>query len=122
MFGNRTWYFPDGERPPVTAGAIAAHESLIVLNPNEVSASIEMKLFFTDDEPIEGILLHVPAQRVSCFRMNEPDQIGGVEIPEEVQYSIGLFSDTPIIAQYGRADTRQENLAFYTTMGYPGGR
>jgi len=118
--GRKCWFFPDGERPPVTNGVVSAHESLIVFNPNSEAASVQLSLYFSDRDPVDGIVLNVPAQRVISFRMNEPDELGGVVIPEETQYAIWLRSDVPVIAQYGRADTRQENLAFYTTMGFPG--
>jgi len=34
------------------------------------------------------------------------------------QYALRLRSDVPTVVQLGRADVRQANLAYYTTMGY----
>ncbi|MGD9519572.1 MAG: sensory rhodopsin transducer [Armatimonadota bacterium] len=34
------------------------------------------------------------------------------------QYSLRLQSNVPVVAQIGRADVRQPNLAYYTVMGY----
>lgn len=44
--------------------------------------------------------------------------MGGHEIPLETQYALTFHSDVPVVAQYGRLDTRKPNLAFYTMPGY----
>lgn len=116
--GKQVWVFPDGELPPAGDFELKAHESLIILNQTENDANIKMTLFFTDREPIENIPVVVAGRRVRCLRTNEPKDMGGVEVPREVQYSITLVSDTPIVAQYGRLDTRDQPMAFYTSAGY----
>ena len=45
-------------------------------------------------------------------------QENGVVIPREVQYALRIKSDLPVVVQYGRLDTRQQNMAFYTVMGF----
>ncbi len=115
--GKKIWYFPDGELPPAGDEPLKGHESIIILNDNDSDANVSMTLFFTDKDPMENIVIHVPAKRVKCFRMDMPEQICGTVIPLETQYAIKLCSDIPIVAQYGRLDTRQVKMAFYTTMG-----
>ncbi|HBN85125.1 MAG TPA: hypothetical protein DDZ89_14925 [Clostridiales bacterium] len=115
--GKRVWYFPDGELPPPGDEPMKGHESVILLNDNDCDAHVSMTLFFTDKDPIEGILITVSTKRVKCIRMDQPEALGGVGIPLETQYAIKLQSDVPIVAQYGRLDTRQAKMAFYTTMG-----
>jgi hypothetical protein len=39
-------------------------------------------------------------------------------VPVETQYALRVDADQPVVAQYGRLDARQANLAYYTVMGY----
>ena len=94
------------------------HESIIVLNPNDKVATITLKCYFVYPEKPITFEATVEAQSVRCLRTNEPEDMGGHNIPLETQYAISLHSDQPIVAQYGRLDNRQTNLAFYTTPGY----
>ncbi|NMB97819.1 MAG: hypothetical protein GYA02_14610, partial [Clostridiaceae bacterium] len=73
--------------------------------------------FFSDKDPIENINITVPPKRVKCIRMDNPDDLEGIIVPREIQYAIKLVSDLPVVIQYGRLDTRQVKMAFYTTMG-----
>ena len=81
-------------------------------------ANIKLNLFFIDKPPIKNIKLEVKGERVNCFRLDRPSEIGGIKISRENQYSIMVESDVPVIAQYGRLDTTQTNMAFYTVMGF----
>lgn len=116
--GKRVWIFPDGELPPPGDFPMQGHESLIVLNCNDAPAHAKLSFYFTDREPIMDIPVEIAARRVRCFRLNRPHDIGGVVIPEEVQYAMRLESDVEVVAQYGRLDTRDQPIAFYTVMGY----
>lgn len=117
MTGSRTWFFPDGELPPPGDGDLQGHESIIILNPNPEPASVEITLYWTDNPP-NRFTVEVPGERVRCLRTNVASDMGGNDIPLEVQYGIGLSADVGIIAQYGRLDVRQPNMAFYSTPGY----
>lgn len=55
--------------------------------------------------------------RVKCFRIDKGIGADQYKIPFG-QYALRLRSSVPIVAQLGRADVRQPNLAYYTTMGY----
>ncbi len=116
-YGKTVWFFPDGELPPPGEGEMKGHESIVILNPNSRDASVYITLYFTDGEPVENIKAVVKAKRVRCIRTNNPADLCGFIVPLETQYAIKLCSDVPIIAQYGRLDNRQSNMAFYTTMG-----
>ena len=117
--GHRIWIFPDGDLPP--AGdpdlPLEGHESLIVLNTGDEEAHIEIDVFFEDREPEEGLKVTVPARRVKCFRIDKPLGDRGFQVPFG-QYALRLRSDVNIVAQLGRADVRQPNLAYYTILGF----
>jgi hypothetical protein len=117
--GRKQWVYPDLELPPPGNSPLKGHESLIVLNMNDADASIALSLYFTDKEPVELAPVKVAARRVRCFRLDNVDDIG-VTIPRETQYALRVNSNLPVVVQYGRLDTRQQNMAFYTVMGYSG--
>lgn len=116
--GAKFWVFPDAEMPEVTEGKLRAHESIIILNLNKKPVQIRMNFYYTDKPPVEGINLNVEAERVRRFRLDNPNDIEGIVIEKNTQYAITLESDIEIVAQHGRLDTTQSNMAFYTVMGY----
>ncbi len=116
--GRKTWIFPDGDLPPAGEEGLPleGHESLVVLNTGDEDAHIVMDVYFPDREP-ETVKLLAPARRVTCFRMDKPVGDRGFQVPFG-QYALRLRSSVPIVVQMGRADVRQTNLAYYTTLGY----
>ncbi len=116
--GAKTWYFPDGELPPpAREGTLEPHESLMIFNLNKQPAKVKLDIYFKDRAPIKGVPLEVPAERVVNFRMDRPEEIGGVEIPRGVQYALRVRANLNVVCQFGRLDATQANLAYYTTMG-----
>ena len=118
IIGKKQWIIPDCELPPPGDGVMKGHESVIVVNDSDTDAIIQVKLYFTDRDSVKDIEWHVGSDRVRCFRMNNPDDMGGFIVPLETQYAMKLSSNVPIVVQYGRLDNRQVNLAYYTTLGY----
>lgn len=118
--GAYTWYFPDGDRPPVDDGPAEAHESLMILNTSQQPANVELDLYWTDKEPTLGIKVRVEAERVRCLRVpwfEDPNDAQRVEIPFRTQYAIRVRSDVLVICQYGRLEVIPNHM-LYTTMGY----
>ena len=103
-YGKKVWIFPDAELPPEGVNNIPGHESVIITNTGE------------EKEPVKGLCVTVGAGRVRCLRTNEEKDFGGYLATVGEQYAIMLESNVPIVAQYGRAETRA--VAFYTTPGY----
>ena len=93
-------------------------ESIIMLNPNEVDAEVQIVLHWTDRAPTALPKVTVRAGCVACERCMEPDGILGVRVEPGEQYAIALHASVPIVAQYGRLDMRSGPMAFYTTPGY----
>ena len=119
MYGKQHWFFPDAELPPRGDNPLLpGHESIIILNPNDKEASIEIILYWTDKEPSTPICIDVAPGRVKCVRCMEPDGLLGRFVAEGEQYAIALHSTVPVVVQYGRLDMRTGNMAFYTTPGY----
>lgn len=117
--GAKIWYFPDGYLPEKTdTGSMEAHEALMLFNPGGAPASITLDFYFEEKAPIRGIPVRVDAERVRSLRLDHPQDIGGVQIMPLTQYAIRVRSDVEIIAQFGRLDTTQVNMAYYGSMGY----
>ena len=115
--GKKNWVFADGELPPKDGTAIEAHESLMILNLNDVPATVKATFLFEDHDPGENVTLHVDAKRVKCTRLDRPVGDERYLVPFG-QYALVLNSDVPVFAVFGRLDTRQPNMAFYTVQGH----
>lgn len=115
MHGHKIWFFPDGDLPPAGSAEPYGHESLVILNPNEVDADVSLTVYHVDRAPDRLPPQRIAGQRVRCFRMDKP--IGDYRIPHG-QYALKVESTTPVVCQIGRMDVQQPNLAYYTVMGY----
>ena len=86
----------------------------MLLNVGGQPARVKLDFYFEGRDPIKDVTMTVGGERVICVRLDDPKQIGGLAIPELTQYSIRVRSDVPIVAQFGRLDVTQPNLAYYT--------
>jgi len=121
--GAKTWYIADGWLPlkqETKDAGLEGHEAIIILNCNDKDAEVMMDIYFEEKEPIKNIKLVISARRVKCFRMDHPDEIGGVKIERLFQYALRFRSDLDVIVQYGRMDVAQPNLAYIGTMAFSG--
>jgi hypothetical protein len=117
--GAKIWYFPDGYLPEKnSADKLEAHEALMLLNTGSETANIKLDFYFEDKDPKMNIPITVDSERVKTLRLDHPEDIGGLSIPALTQYSLRVRSDVNVIAQFGRLDTTQENLAYYGSMGH----
>lgn len=121
MDGKKSWYIPDGWIPRQKAGeesGYEGHEALIVLNCNEEEVKIRIDFYFEDKAPIENVTFTVGGKRVKCFRMDKPEEIGGVTLGRLQQYALRVRSDKEIVVQFGRMDVTQPNCSYIGLMGY----
>ena len=119
--GKKTWYIADGYLPYKGAkpdAGFEGHEAIMLLNCNEQDATVCFDFYFEDKAPVKDVTIVVPAERIKCIRMDHPDEIGGVKLQRQEQYSLRVRSDVNIVVQYGRMDTAQPNLAYIGMMGY----
>ncbi len=117
-YGKKVWFFPDGDRPPLGDSPLKGHESIVILNPNREDANCGLTFYYEDSDPTTGVKIEVKAKRVRCVQTHKESDFGGMIVPVSKQYALKVESDVPVIVQYGRLDARQNNLAYYTTMGY----
>ena len=114
--GYTHYLFVDGDLPGNGDDpSLPGHEALMVTNPGKQDAHITANLYFEDRDPVMGLHLTVPAQRVVCLRMDLPFGEERYAVPFG-QYSLELESDVKVCASFGRLDRRHE-LGYYVT-GY----
>lgn len=121
--GSKLWFVADGYLPLKSRtenAGFEGHEAIMILNCGDTAAQVLMDVYFEDREPVLGVALSVPARRVKCFRMDHPQEIGGLEIRRLQQYALRFQSDVEVIVQYGRMDVSQPNLAYIGMMGHSG--
>ena len=118
--GANVWVFADGWLPKKTScsSGLEAHEALMILNTGSMPATVKLDFYFDDKDPIKNVPVTVAAERVSCLRLDHPEEIGGVQLPFMTQYALRVRSDVPVVVQFGRMDTTQDNLAFYVNVGH----
>ncbi|GHV02527.1 hypothetical protein FACS1894211_14080 [Clostridia bacterium] len=119
--GKKNWYIVDGWIPAKNAvkdSSYEGHEALIILNCNANDAKCFLDFYFEDKDPVEGITVTIPAKRVKCFRLDKPQEIGGVDLGRLYQYSLRVRSESEVIVQFGRMDITQPNCAYIGLMGY----
>lgn len=117
--GAKVWYFPDGYLPEKSAeGKMEAHEALMLFNINEKEADVLIDVYFSDREPVKDISVKVEPERIKTLRLDHPQDFSGLKIPPLTQYALRIRSDINIVAQFGRLDTTQVNMAYYGCMGY----
>ena len=117
--GMKTWYFPDGYLPEKTnGGGMEAHEALMLMNVNSVPVPVKLDIYYSDKVPDKDIPIALGPERVIALRLDDPADIGGVVIPPLTQYALRVRAERPIVAQFGRLDTTQTNMAYYGCMGH----
>lgn len=116
--GANIWYFPDGYLPEKTPGKMEAHEAIMILNVHDQAANIKLDIYFENREAIRDIPITVGAERVISLHLDVPADIGGIRIPPLTQYAVRLRSEIPIVAMFGRLDTTQSNMAYYTVSSF----
>ncbi len=116
--GARTWYFPDGYLPEKTAGKAEAHEAVMILNVHDEMANISLDFYFENSDAVKDIPVTVGPERVCSLHLDIPEHIGGITIPPLTQYALRLRSDIPVVVMFGRLDTTQPNMAYYTVSPF----
>jgi len=120
--GAKTWFVADGWIPSKNQeenSGYEGHEAVMILNCTDENAKVFMDVYFEGKEPVEGIELKIAAKRIKCFRMDKPEEIGGVIIDRVTQYGLRFRSNVNVIVQFGRMDVTQNNLAYIGMLCMP---
>ena len=119
--GRRRWAIAEGDIPGSSTGPepqMTSHETACILNTADADARVEITLYFTDREPVGPYRLPVPARRTVHLRFNELDD--PEPVPLDTPYASVIESDTPIVVQHTRLDSRQAENALLSTIAFAG--
>ena len=116
--GRLRWYVPDAFLPADSSHGVVSHESACVLNTTERDARLRLTFFFEDREPIGPVELIVGCRRTSHVRLDDPEAIGGVDLPRGVPYAYAVESNVPVVLQHSRLDTSAGAYTLFTTIAY----
>ena len=117
--GKKTWAIAEGYIPEKSTGPqpeMLSHETVCILNANDVPANIKITIFFSDRDPCGPYQFQIPARRTHHQRFN--DLKDPEAIPLGTDYSSVIESDVPVVCQHTRLDSRQSANALLTTMAY----
>lgn len=120
QLGQKIWAIPEGYIPSQSTGpkpAMESHDTACILNTSDSEANIAIMVYFSDQEPVGPYTLVVGARRTAHIRFN--DLTDPAPIPRDTNYACVVTSDTPIVVQYTRLDSRQAANALLSTMAYP---
>jgi hypothetical protein len=115
--GKQRWFVPDAYLPAESSPAAPSHESSCLLNAGELDAHVRFTFFFEDRDPVGPVELTLPARRTWHVRLDDPAQLGGVELPRDAPYAYTVESDVPIVVQHSRLDT-SAGYTLFTTIAY----
>jgi hypothetical protein len=116
--GKLRWFVPDGYLPAKSSHGVESHEAACVLNATDDDAHVSLTFYFEDREPLGPVELTVGALRTRHVRLDDPQVLGGVELPRGVPYAYTLTSDVPVVLQHSRLDTSAGAYTLFTTIAY----
>jgi hypothetical protein len=95
---------------------IESHEALCLLNASGKKANVELKIYFEDREPIDGFEITIPPRRTIHYILDNAVNKNGDKIPINTPYAVEVISEINLGVQFTRVDTRQPNMALFTTI------
>ena len=120
VIGQTKWVIPGGCIPFHTTGrepALLSQDKISVLNTNEKDVNLTMTVLYPRAEPIGPYSLTVKARRMRTFRAN--DLVDPYPIDLEAEYALTIETDAPVVIQYTRMNTGQNEGALMGGIAYP---
>jgi hypothetical protein len=119
--GRKRWAIAEGYIPVGSHGPspqMTSHETVCLLNTSDRDAHVRMTVFYSDREPAGPYQLVLPARRTTHIRFN--DLVDPEPIPLDTDFAGLIESDTPIVVQHTRLDSRQAENALLSTIAFAG--
>ncbi len=117
--GKKIWAISEGYIPGESTGpepAMLSHETACILNTADHDAAVEIMIYFADRDPVGPYKVVVPGKRTLHLRFN--DLQDPEPVPLDTDYASVFTSNTPIIVQHTRLDSRQAENALLSTIAY----
>lgn len=117
--GRTRWAIPGGDVPVESTGPepeMVSRDEVCLLNAGEETVTVELTLQYADGREAGPYSLTVAAERVRHVRIN--DLIDPHAPPLGAAYGIVVESTAPVVVQFTRQDTCQDELATLSTTAY----
>ena len=117
--GQKEWAVSAGFIPVKSTGKepeFVSQDKIAVLNTTKEKATLEITIYFPDNQPVGTYELAIKAERVRCFRVN--DLIFPHAIPLGVSYGCHIKSNVPVVVQFTKLVSAQSELALMGTTAY----
>lgn len=117
--GHKRWAIGEGYIPITSHGPepeMTSHESICMLNTSDQEAHVQIWIFYADRDPAGPYRVSIGPHRTKHLRFNnltDPEPI-----PHGTDYASLIESDTPIVVQHTRLDSRQSENALISTMAF----
>jgi hypothetical protein len=118
-FGHRYWAIADGYIPGWSSGPepeLRSHETLCFLNTSDVDANVSVYIYYSEREPSGPYQIKVPARRTLHQKIN--DLKDPQPVAHKTDYACFIESDTPIVVQHTRLDSRKSENALISTIAF----
>lgn len=118
--GRILWVVPGGRMPLASTGRepeFTSHDKLSILNASGEKAQIEITIYYTSREPAGPYRISVQGRRCRHVRVN--DLIDPEAIPLDMDYSLVVRSDTPVIVQFSQLNSGQAADAVLGHVAFP---
>lgn len=117
--GKKIWAIAEGYIPAWSHGPapqLTSHEAASILNAGDKDAHLKLTIYFSDRPPAGPYPFTVGACRSLHIRFN--DLKDPEPIPVDTPYSSVFVSDSPVVIQHTRLDSRQSANALLSTIAY----
>ena len=117
--GCKRWAIAEGYIPETSHGPepeMTSHETICVLNASDAEARLQIWIFYSDREPAGPYRISIGPRRTRHIRFN--DLTDPEPVPRGTEYASLIESDTPIVVQHTRLDSRQAENALVSTMAF----
>lgn len=121
IIGKKHWAIAEGYIPPYSHGPppqMTSHEAVCILNAGDVTAHIEIVVYYEQREPVGPYRFEIAPRRSCHLRFN--DFTDPERIQSDTSFSSVITSDVPIVVQHTRLDSRQAENALLSTIAYAG--
>lgn len=117
--GKKIWAIAEGYIPSQStseAHDLISHEAACILNASDRDANVQLTIYFADRDSVGPYSIRVPAGRTLHLRFN--DLTDPAPVPRDTDYSSVFVSDTPVVVQHTRLDSRKAELALLSTVAF----
>jgi hypothetical protein len=120
MIGRCRWVVGGGWIPATGCGeepAFTSRDSIALLNANDALANVRMRVLYAAHGEVGPYRIVVAPRRMRLLRVN--DLIFPQAVRLEEAYGLVIDSDTPIVVQFTRQDTRRAANAGMLATAWP---